>query len=85
MQVTKELNTKLSFLSEPDLQDELMQHGTLMEFNKADVVVRPGQYVKFLPIVLNGAIRVYQQNEEREILLYYVRKEETCTMSLAAA
>jgi len=47
--------------------------------------VRDGQYVKFLPIVLKGAIRVYQQKEDREILLYYVRAEETCTMSLAAA
>ena len=47
--------------------------------------MRDGQYVKFLPIVISGAIRVFQQKEDREILLYYVKAEETCTMSLAAA
>jgi CRP/FNR family transcriptional regulator len=35
--------------------------------------------------VIEGAIRVFQQKDDREILLYYVRARETCTMSLAAA
>jgi CRP/FNR family transcriptional regulator len=76
---------KITFCSEPGFKEELLQHGKLLAFNKGDVIVRDGQYVKFLPIVLKGAIRVYQQKEDREILLYYVRAEETCTMSLAAA
>jgi len=76
---------KLSVFTEPGLKEDLLQHGKLVSFNKGDVIVRNGQYVKFLPIVLSGAIRVYQQKEDREILLYYVRAEETCTMSMAAA
>jgi CRP/FNR family transcriptional regulator len=80
-----DLLKKLSFFTEPGFKEELLQHGRLVSFNKGDVIVRDGQYVKFLPIVLKGAIRVFQQNEDREILLYYVRAEETCTMSLAAA
>jgi CRP/FNR family transcriptional regulator len=80
-----DLFKKITFCSEPAFKAELLQHGKLLTFNKGDVIVRDGQYVKFLPIVLKGAIRVYQQKEDREILLYYVRAEETCTMSLAAA
>src|ERR1700739_1724985 len=76
---------KLAFFREPELKDELLTHGKVHSFNKGDVIVRDGQYVRFLPIVLTGAIRVYQQKEDREILLYYVKAEETCTMSLAAA
>jgi len=80
-----ELLKKIAFFTEPAFKEELLQHGKLLTFKKGDIIVRDGQYVKFLPIVLRGAIRVFQQKEDREILLYYVRAEETCTMSLAAA
>ena len=80
-----DLLNKLSFFTEPGFKDELLKHGQIASFNKGDIIVRDGQYVKFLPIVLKGSIRVFQQSEDREILLYYVRADETCTMSLAAA
>ena len=80
-----DLLNKLSYFTEPGFKEELLKHGQLASFNKGDVIVRDGQYVKFLPIVLKGSIRVFQQSEDREILLYYVKADETCTMSLAAA
>src|ERR1700712_2950577 len=85
MAITNDLFKKLTVFTESGFKEELLQHGQLLSFNKGDVIVRDGQYVKFLPIVLSGAIRVFQQSEDREILLYYVRANETCTMSLAAA
>lgn len=85
MDTSYNLSQKLAFFSEPELQAELINNGNIVTLNKGDVIVRHGQYIKFLPIVIKGAIRVYQQKEDREILLYYVRAEETCTMSLAAA
>lgn len=75
----------MRFLSDPELEQELSENGKLVAMNKGDVIIREGQYVKFLPIVIKGSIRVYQQKDDREILLYYVRRHETCTMSLAAA
>jgi CRP/FNR family transcriptional regulator, anaerobic regulatory protein len=48
------------------------------------VIVREGQYVKVLPIVISGSLRVFQTKEEREILLYYVEPAQTCMMSLSA-
>jgi CRP/FNR family transcriptional regulator len=76
---------QLRFFPEPEFREELLKHGQVASFKKGDVIVRDGQYVKFLPIVLKGAIRVFQKKEDREILLYYVKADETCTMSLAAA
>lgn len=38
-----------------------------------------------MPIVVEGLLRVYQENEDREILLYYVGPEQTCMMSLSSA
>ena len=85
MKTTDPLLHQLRFFPEPEFREELLKHGQVASFKKGDVIVKDGQYVKFLPIVLKGAIRVYQQREDREILLYYVKAEETCTMSLAAA
>ncbi len=85
METNQDLLKKLHFLTDPELREELLEHGKWLTLNKGDVVVKDGQYVKFLPIVIHGSVRVYQQKEDREILLYYVRAEETCTMSLAAA
>jgi len=85
MENKSDIFKKITFFTEPEFKAELLQHGKLLKFEKGDIIVRDGQYVKFLPIVINGAIRVYQQKEDREILLYYVKAEETCTMSLAAA
>jgi CRP/FNR family transcriptional regulator, anaerobic regulatory protein len=76
---------KLTYFSEPELKKEIREHGKIVSLNTGDVIVKAGQYVQFLPIVLKGAIRVFQQKEDREILLYYVRPQQTCTMSLCAA
>lgn len=82
---TSEQLNRFSFLGDTELQREVLHNGEIVSFNKGDVVVREGQYVKFLPIVLEGSIRVFQQKNERELLLYYVTPQQTCTMSLAAA
>ena len=75
---------QLTFFSEPGLRDEILDHCQLETFEKGDVIVREGQFVKLIPIVLSGALRVYQTKEEREILLYYVEVSQTCMMSLSA-
>lgn len=85
MENTYNLFKKLNFIREPEFQEEVLDNCKIASFAKGDVIVKEGQYVRFLPIVIQGAIRVYQQKDDREILLYYVRAAETCTMSLAAA
>lgn len=75
---------QLTFFSEPGLRDEILGHCQLETFEKGDVIVREGQFVKLIPIVISGTLRVYQTKEEREILLYYVEISQTCMMSLSA-
>lgn len=84
--INNEISARLPLaFSEPELRKEMIQHGKFIQVKKGDTIVREGQYLDFLPIVLTGEIRVFQQNEDREILLYYVREGQTCMMSLSAA
>jgi CRP/FNR family transcriptional regulator len=85
MEASIALFKELRSFSEPELQKEILKHGKILKAKKGDILIREGQYLNFLPIVIQGSIRVYQENEDREILLYYVGPEQTCMMSLSAA
>ncbi len=84
MNYSEIIDQALGFLKEKELKEELYENSEILEFKNGDVIVREGQYVKVLPIVLSGSIRVFHANEEREILLYYVEPGQTCMMSLSA-
>lgn len=68
-----------------ELIDELISYGTVMDFPIETEILREGQYVKVIPIVLQGLIKVYSRFEEKELLLYYIQPNESCIMSFAAS
>lgn len=71
--------------TEPELQEEIFNHGKLVKAKNGDMLIRKGQLLNYLCIVLKGSVRVYQDYEDREILLYYVHPGQTCIMSLSSA
>ena len=74
----------LSFLK-PDLVEKILQESTIKEFLKGTEILREEQYVKVLPIVLNGLIKVYSRFDEKELLLYYIESAQSCVMTFYAA
>jgi CRP/FNR family transcriptional regulator, anaerobic regulatory protein len=85
MGLSTDLFKTLKSFSEPGLQEEILKHGKILKANKGDILIKEGQYLDFLPIVIRGLLRVYQEKEDREILLYHVGPEQTCMMSLSSA
>ncbi len=51
---------------------------------KHQEILRKGQYVKVIPVVLKGLLRVYTTHEDKELLLYHIKASESCVMSFAA-
>lgn len=47
-------------------------------------ILREGQYIKVLPIVLEGLVKVFTRYEEKELLLYYIGSTQSCIMSFSA-
>ncbi|MDP4262801.1 MAG: Crp/Fnr family transcriptional regulator [Bacteroidota bacterium] len=84
MTPSSDIFKQINFFSEPELREEILQHCELQVFEKGDTIVREGEFVKVVPIVVSGSLRVYQTKEDREILLYYVEPSQTCMMSLSA-
>lgn len=73
----------LPFL-DAELASEIMEYSTLKIIPKSTEILREEQYVKVLPIVLRGVVKVFIRFEERELLLYYIRPSQSCVMSFSA-
>ena len=71
-------------ITEEALQNELREIASISTHQKGEFIIKNNQYIKVLKIVLKGKVRVYQENEDREILIYYLNTMEACTLSLSA-
>lgn len=76
------IKEKLSVFFEAALVNEIIEHGTLQEIEEGDVLMDYGKNIRSMPIILSGTIKVMRQDEEgREILLYYLGSSESCAMA----
>ena len=66
-----------------ELEKEFVKHAKLKSVPAGKVLIEAGKYIKFIPIVTKGCIRVLRQNENGdEVFLYHIMPGETCAMSL---
>lgn len=72
---------------EEDLINELKTSCQIITLDKQVVLAESGKYLKVIPLVLDGLVRVYRNDYQmdREILLYYIQGGQTCMMSLVAS
>jgi CRP/FNR family transcriptional regulator len=62
--------------------DKIRPFCTVKTFQVGDVVLNENAYIKSIPIVTKGVLKVSKMEEDgREILLYYIRAGESCVMS----
>jgi CRP/FNR family transcriptional regulator len=74
---------KLNVFEEPALVKESEQCGTVRVFARNDIVINPGDTITHIPIVLKGSLRIVREDEEgREVFLYYIHEQQSCAMSL---
>ena len=74
----------LSYLN-PELIEEIEATSETVSLPKDIEILKEGQYVKVIPIVLSGLIKVFTRHEDKELLLYYIKPNESCVMSFAAS
>lgn len=77
------IRRQLYFLGK-ELLDELINNVQQLAVPANQELIIEGQYVKMLPLVVEGSIKVYIKSENKELLLYYIRENESCIMSFSA-
>jgi CRP/FNR family transcriptional regulator len=74
--------THFDLIFEPDLIKEILAFGELKQFKEGDVIMDYGKYIRMMPMVIKGSIKVLKKDERgKEILLYYLSSNESCSMA----
>jgi CRP/FNR family transcriptional regulator len=79
----EDLKKSLPNLTDPKLLERLLEKGQLSTFEPGKTLMEPGQFVKAVPLVLDGSIKIMRMDEDgKELFLYYLEAGETCALSL---
>jgi CRP/FNR family transcriptional regulator len=77
-----ELDNLIEFKSLPEIKEKLKDYGFIKTFAESDIILNENAFIKAIPIVTRGNIKVMRTDEDgREILLYYIKAGESCIMS----
>lgn len=69
-------------INELALQEAIAESGELHEFKAGEIIMDYGDYIRFVPLVIEGSIKVLRQSENgNELFLYYLNGGETCAMA----
>lgn len=72
----------VAFKSSPELLEKLYQFSIKKEYKAGDIILNENAYIRSIPIVTKGTLKVMRTEEDgREILLYYIKAGESCIMS----
>jgi CRP/FNR family transcriptional regulator len=63
------------------LLQELKETGSVKLISKGEVLLQEDAPVYNVPVVLSGAVKVSQTDEDKEMLLYYLKEGDMCMMS----
>ncbi|NND07057.1 MAG: Crp/Fnr family transcriptional regulator [Saprospiraceae bacterium] len=78
------LDTFSDLSKDQQLLEELVAAATVRKISKHEVMIDYGSYIHFVPLVVQGTIKVVRENREgREILLYFLTDGSTCAASFS--
>ncbi len=77
------LKDNFSHLFEDELLDEIIQVGALKHVKEGEKLIEIGDYLRSMPLLVSGAIKILRENiDGDELLLYFLERGDTCAMSL---
>tara|TARA_B110000908_G_C10127737_1_gene390688 strand:+ start:45 stop:677 length:633 start_codon:yes stop_codon:yes gene_type:complete len=73
----------ISNFYEPALQKEIETVCVLKTAKAREILIDIGQYVKTIPILTKGSLKILRENTDgSELFMYYINSGDTCSMSL---
>jgi CRP/FNR family transcriptional regulator len=82
--MTDLLKETYGFVFENQLIEEIAAVSKLHYFKEGDILIDFGDYIKKMPLLIKGAIKILREDfDEGELLLYFIEKGDTCAMTMA--
>ena len=82
--MTNRLQTNFGYLFQEELIKEIEVIGIPKTFSAETIIIEIDDYIKSMPLLLSGAIKILREDENgEELVLYYLEKGDTCAMTLS--
>ena len=79
----QDLKNNFGHLFEDSLLNEINQVGTYKHLPEGFKMMEIGDYVRSMPLLISGAIKILREdNDGDELLLYFLERGDTCAMTL---
>ncbi len=83
-QITQLLAEFFPEISEQALIDVIASHAKIKEIPKGQIVMDYGSKIQFIPLLFEGKIKIFKEDEEgRELFLYYIHPGQGCAVSFS--
>ena len=78
------LQTNYGYLFEDDLLEEINKVGELKHIKAGEKLIEIGDYIRSMPLLVNGAIKILREDDNGdELILYFLERGDTCAMTLS--
>ncbi len=79
----EKLKDAYEYIFEEALLEEIEKVATYKSFKADENLIEIGDYIKSMPLLLDGAIKILREDENGdELLLYFLERGDTCAMTL---
>ena len=80
----EQLDVNFGYLFEDLLIKEIKTIGIYKEYPADTTIIEIGDYIRSIPLLISGAIKVLREDENGdELVLYYLENGDTCAMTLS--
>ena len=81
--ISKELLQPFNYLFDSELINNICDTASIQTYQKNDIIIDIGQNLDFIPVLIEGNIKVLREDDNGdELLLYVLENGDTCAMSL---
>lgn len=79
----EKLSANYSKIFESKLIDEIVKVGHHDTIKRGGLLIDIGDEMTHIPLILNGVIKIIRKENDRELVLYYLERGDTCAISFA--
>ena len=77
------IKQNFDFIFEEKLLQEIVKISKIKKVNKGDLIIDIGSEMVFIPLLINGAVKVFRTDDDGdEYILYFIEGGDTCAMTL---
>ncbi len=78
------LQQHYGYLFEAELLQEINNVGTYKDIPEGITLIEIGDYIKSMPLLVSGAIKILREDKEGDaLILYFIEQGDTCAMTLS--